>query len=128
MLLLLHPDLYSVCRLDACAEIPWWAFSAQFVSMTRTGNELSVVCRQDLVPEGTRAEKGWMCFEVAGVLDFSLTGIMADLSGILAKAKISLFVVSSYDTDFILVKQENTAAAIAAFTSAGHTVTRQSGV
>ena len=124
MMLTLHPDTYAVCRLDPTADMPFWAFSAQVVSVTRTAGELSVVCREDLAPPGVRAEKSWRCLEVVGPLDFSLVGVMAQLSDILARASISIFVVSTYDTDLIFVREEDVEEAIYVLSRSGHAVRR----
>ena len=120
MKLILLPGAFSICRLDADTETPAWALAGCFASVTHTDKELSMVCRSDLVPAGIRAEGGWRCFEVEGPLAFSLTGVMASLSGVLAEAKISLFAVSTFDTDYILVRDAEGASR--AWTGAGHTV------
>lgn len=74
--------------------------------MTRTDDELSVVCSENLVPEGIIAETNWRCFKVLGPLDFALTGILASLANALSEAKISIVAVSTYDTDYILFKSD----------------------
>src|SRR5579862_4426763 len=73
------PDCMAICRLESDAAIPTWAASASFVSVTRTNAELSIVCPDALVPNGTKAERGWRCLEVQGPLEFSLIGILASL-------------------------------------------------
>ena len=95
---------FAVCRLDLSASIPSWATQSSFFSITKTKEELSIVCEESLVPAIVKAEKGWRMFKVQGPLDFALTGVVASISKPLAEAKISLFVISSFDTDFILVK------------------------
>ena len=102
---------FVVCRLAADAPVPAWAAGGPFVSITRTATELSVVCRQEAVPEGVRCERGWRCLRVAGTLDFSLVGVLASLLNPLAEAGISVFVVSTFDTDYLLVKEDNLEAA-----------------
>lgn len=111
---------FTICRLDPGADAPGWALVGAFVSITRTHGELSIVCASDLVPPGIRAEPGWCCFEVEGPLEFAMTGVLASLSGALSKAGISLFAISTFDTDYILVKDAE--AARRAFQGAGHTV------
>ena len=103
----LLPDTLAICRLAPDAEVPAWAWTGEPASVTRTRDELSVVCRMDAVPKDVRAEAGWRCLKVDGPLDFALTGILAALSAPLAAAGISLFAVSTYDTDYLLVKAEN---------------------
>jgi hypothetical protein len=121
--LVLLKDVYAVCRLDADAPFPDWLAGSPFVSVTRSADELSVVCRQDAVPEGVRREQGWRCLRVAGTLDFALVGVLAALLVPLEEAGISVFAVSSFDTDWLLVKEEELARATAALAAAGHRVT-----
>jgi uncharacterized protein len=116
----LLPGRYSVCRLAADAEVPAWAAGGAFSSVTRTGDELSVVCATDLAPEGTRCEGGWRIFQVAGPLDFSLTGVLAAIAAPLADAGVSIFAISTFDTDYVLVKEENLAKAVDALRAVGH--------
>ena len=103
----------AVVRLDASCNIPFWGTEGDFFSITKTQEELSVVCSEDKVPENVKVEKGWRCLKVEGPLDFGLTGILASLAQPLAEAKISIFSISTFDTDYILVKKENLQKAIA---------------
>ena len=118
------PGTYAVCRLDAEAAVPEWVMSGSFFSVTRTADELSVVCEQRAVPQGVLCEGGWRCLKVRGPLDFGLTGILASLAVPLAEARISIFAVSTYDTDYIMVKAADLEGAIAALSGSGHTITR----
>jgi hypothetical protein len=120
------PESYAITRLEASAPEPPWAQSGQIRSVTRTGEELSIVCRQDAVPPGVVSERGWRALRVAGTLEFSLTGILASVASPLAEARISLFAVSTHDTDYVLVKAETLPAAVAALTAAGHRVAESS--
>jgi hypothetical protein len=113
---------YTICRLDAGDALPSWATPAPFFSVTRTAAELSVVCETRAVPAGVRAEHGWRVLAVRGPLDFTLTGIVAALSAVLAAEAISIFVVSTFDTDYLLVRASATERAIAALRDAGHIV------
>lgn len=115
-------DLYAVVRLEPDADIPPWARNGHFWSVTRSDSELSVVCPQDQVPPAASAERGWCAFEVAGPLDFSLTGVVASLVTPLADAQIPLFVVSTFETDYLLVREHDLDRSVAALTSAGHSV------
>jgi uncharacterized protein len=115
-------DLYAVVRLEPDADIPPWARTGQFWSVTRSDSELSVVCPQDQVPPTASAERGWCAFEVAGPLDFSLTGVVASLVTPLADERISIFVVSTFETDYLLVREHDLQRSVAALTSAGHSV------
>jgi hypothetical protein len=92
--------------------------------MTRTADELSVVCGEEAVPDGVRCERGWRGLRVCGPLAFSETGVLSSLVGPLAKAGIPVFVVSTHDTDTILVKEEQLSAAAAVLVAEGHAVGR----
>ncbi len=104
---------FAIVKLDAADPIPEWA-AGEFVSITRTRDELSIVCES---PGGE-----WRCLKVEGPLDFSLVGILASLAEPLAKAGVPIFAISTFDTDYILVKADNLERAIRALRSAGHTI------
>src|SRR5213596_2996029 len=93
--LFLLPGHYAVCRLAADAPLPFWP-AGDLVSLTRTGDELSVVCRADCVPGGVRCEAGWRVLRVAGTLDFALVGVLVSLLVPLAEAGISVFALSTF--------------------------------
>ena len=113
-------DTFAICRLEPDADIPSWALAGDFYSITRTVEELSLVCLQEVVPEGTRAEKGYRCLKVGGPLDFSLTGIMSSLTIPLAQAGISVLAISTFDTDYLLVKEAQVDRAVQKLSLAGH--------
>jgi uncharacterized protein len=117
----LMPGAYAICRLDADAPLPDWATRA-FSSITRTADELSILCALDDVPAGVRAQRGHRGLAVRGPLDFSVIGILAQLSAALAAASISIFVVSTYDTDYLFVRNADLDRAIAVLRGAGHAV------
>jgi hypothetical protein len=103
----------AVCRFERDSEIPSWLNSASaFFSVTRTSNELSVVCEETLVPADARAKRGWRALRVNGVLDLSLTGILVSLLEPLAAANLSVFAISTYETDYLLVKSEKLSDAL----------------
>ena len=109
---------FSVCKV---CKITGEMLSADFCFAARTDRELSLVCpQQDAPPDALAREDGWRAFRVAGTLDFGLVGILARLSSALAGAGIGLFAVSTYDTDYILVKRENLDRAVAALKAAGY--------
>jgi len=116
------PDSLTICRLEPSEPFPDWVMTGDLLSLTRTSDELSVICPQAIVPDGILADKEWRALKVQGPLDFSLVGVLAELSGLLAAAKVSIFVISTFDTDYILVKEEKLAAAIFALQKAGHQV------
>jgi hypothetical protein len=110
----------AICRLAPTDPFPLWAISSPLTSITRTLTELSVVCAESAVPEGTKSVAGWRVLQVEGVLDFALTGILASLAQPLAHAGVSIFAVSTYDTDYVLVQQNDLDRATAVLTAAGH--------
>jgi hypothetical protein len=116
------PGRLAVCRLDPRAQVPAWTAGGSLVSVTRTAEELSVVCGEDVVPDGVRCEKGWRCLRIRGPLAFSEIGVVSSLAAPLARAGISVFVVSTFDTDHILVREELLGAAQAVLASEGHTI------
>ena len=118
----LMPGAYAICRWSADATLPDWAYQGGFVSVTRTPAELSAVCAFDAVPPGTVCDGPWRMLAVRGPLDFALTGVMASLATPLADAAVSLFAISTYDTDYLLVRADNLDRAIEALKAAGHRV------
>jgi hypothetical protein len=117
-------DLFAVCRLRADENIPDWALSGSFCSLTRTADELSIVCPQELVPEEVEAVRGWKSLKVEGKLDFNLVGILSSLTSSLAEVGISIFTISTYDTDYLFVKERDLDRGVAALRKAGHHVSR----
>jgi putative acetyltransferase len=111
---------FTVCKLDGAAPVPAWAAAGNFCSITRTADELSVVCRQDAVPEGVRCEKNWRCFRVVGSISFATIGVLNSLTAPLAEAGISVFAVSTFDTDYLLVKENDWEPAVSALRRRGH--------
>lgn len=103
---------YSVCRLDKNNEIPKWIFKEEFFSITKTEDELSIVCLQDNIKENIRCEKDWKILKIEGPLDFSLIGILSGISTLMANNDISIFAISTYDTDYVLIKEESINRAI----------------
>ena len=113
----------AVCRLDAGAAVPdWFATAGTPCGLVRTGDELSLVAPQDAVPDDVRAERDWAVLTVEGPLDLALTGILATLSGVLARAGVPIFALSTFDTDLVLVPDARRGDAIAALRRAGHEV------
>lgn len=116
------PQTFAVCWIDPTSAIPAWATKSSFFTISRTSEELSIICPQEDVPDNTRSDAGWRCFKVEGPLDLTLTGIFASLANALSNAKISIFALSTYDTDYLMVKQENVDRAASALTELGHQV------
>ena len=112
---------YAVCRLDRDAAVPHWAIGS-FVSVSRTADELSVVCSEELIPPDVRAERNWRCLRVAGKIEFAMVGVLARLVGPIAAAGISVFVVSTFDSDYLMVRDGDFERAAQVLRNAGHSV------
>jgi len=112
--------VFTVCRLAPNAPIPALPDTAFFLSITRTDDELSIVCAADHAPENAKCESPWTCFKLEGPFPFNLTGVLASFLDPLAAARIPIFAVSTFDTDYVLVKEESGPAALKALRDAGH--------
>jgi uncharacterized protein len=115
-------ELYAIVRLEPDAELPDWVHSGHFWSVTRSESELSVVCREEDVPIDASAERGWCALELAGPLDFSLTGVVAALVTPLAEAAVPIFVLSTFETDYLFVRERDLERSVDALAEAGHSV------
>lgn len=124
--LTLLPGRYAVCLLPPTAPIPAWANSGDFCSITRTRDELSIICAQDALPmdlpEGITVAREWALLKVQGPFAFDVTGVLAALSTTLAQASVVVLAIATYQTDYLLVKGEQLADALAALNEAGHTI------
>jgi hypothetical protein len=120
--LILLANRLAICRLDGDAPLPDWAMRQGWFSITRTQEELSVVCPEVLVPESIRAERGYRALRIAVVLDLTQVGVLASLASPLAGAGISLFALSTFDTDYLLVKEQDLGRAVEVLVAAGHAV------
>src|SRR4051812_4247051 len=109
------PGTLAICRLHASERIPSWALELHegFVSITRTPDELSIVCPEEAVPPDTRVEEGFRALVVPGPIPFEQTGVLAAIAGPLAAAGISIFAVSTFDTDYVLVRERDVEQALA---------------
>lgn len=110
----------AVCRLSAHAETPAWAASSSFCSVTWTAGETSVVSPESAVPSGVRCERGWRAIMLIGPFEFDLTGVLLAVLGPLADSGVSVFAVSTFDTDYVLVPEERLDDALGALEAAGH--------
>ena len=122
--LTLLPERFAISRLAADAPVPAWATEGPFFSVTRTGDELSVVCELARVPVGVESQTGWRVFNVHGPFVLTEIGVLSALATPLAEAKLSLFAISTFDTDYLLVASETLSAAVSALERAGHTIHR----
>jgi len=116
------PGTLAVCRLDPTAAIPDWATGEGFFSVTRTADELAIVCCEAYVPDDVMCERGWRALKLHGPFDLGQVGILASVANPLAESGIAIFVISTYDTDYVLVKAIQLESAVAALTRSGHAV------
>ncbi len=115
------PDAFAVCRLPPGVAVPVFPARSFLYSVTRTDRELSIVCEEAFAPEGAAVESRWRALRLEGPIPFSMTGVLAALSAPLARAGLPIFVVSTYDTDYLLVRGEDAEAARAALEKDGFT-------
>jgi hypothetical protein len=117
------PDTLAICRLPADAALPPWASDeAAFLTVSRTTEELSITAVQSVVPPGTRCERDYRALRVRGTLPPDLVGILLSIAEPLARAGLAIFAISTYDTDYVLVKARDLPAALEALRAAGHDV------
>lgn len=114
------PETFSICRLPADATIPGWAMDGDFVSVTRTTDELSIVCPSDNIPPEQRPDLTWVAFKLEGPFAFTETGILASFISPLSAAGLPIFAVSTFDTDYVLVWEEHFTNALKILQEAGH--------
>jgi len=114
------PGQFAISKLLPDAPIPSWALKGVFTSVTRTAEELSIVCAADNLPRDINSESHWICLKLEGPFAFTQTGILASFIDPLAENAIPIFAISTYDTDYVLIKEEHWAVAYAALQNAGH--------
>ena len=120
----LLPGRYAIVRAAPDGAIPEWVFAANgFFTITRTADELSIVCLAALVPGGVKSDGEWCCLKVQGPFAFDQVGILSSFAVPLAQAGVGIFAISTFDTDYILVKENQRELAIRALVSAGHSIT-----
>jgi hypothetical protein len=117
-------DRLAVCRLASDQPLPAWArpLKGEFFSATHTAEEVSIIAAESRTPEAAKCERGFRPIKVQGPLDFSLVGIIAGLSGTLADAGVSIFAFSTYDTDYVMVKEADLERAVVALRKAGYEI------
>jgi len=114
------PGSFAICQLPASADVPGWALPSAFFSVTRTADELSVVCPQKMIPPDVRHEAAWACLKLEGPFPFSQTGILTSFVQPLSDRAIPIFAVSTFDTDYVLVKEAWIDEALEILKGAGH--------
>jgi hypothetical protein len=117
------PGRYAVCRLRPEAALPDWA-AGEFCNITRTKDELAVICAADHVPAEVQAERDWRLLKLVGPFPFTATGVLAGVALPVAQAGISLLSIATYDTDYFLIKGEDYARALVVLRQAGHRLVR----
>ena len=110
----------AVCQLAAAASVPDWSLGKGFFCVTQTADELSIVREESLVPDGVRVEKDWVALKLEGPFPFSMTGVLSSFLQPLAAAEIPIFAVSTFDTDYVLIKRDKLEQAIGVLGAAGH--------
>ncbi len=115
-------DPLAICRLSPAEDVPEWAMIGEFVSITHTADELSIVCADEHVPPDVKADRGWRALKVEGPLDFALTGVLSSIANPLAQAWISVFALSTFDTDYVLVKEHALKQACEVLRRSGHAI------
>ena len=113
-------ETFTIHKFSPDLSIPEEILKSNYYSVTKTDNELSVVCSELIEVKSLQSSKGWKCIKVKGPLDFNLTGIFAGISDILAQANISIFVISTFDTDYILVRTQDLPSATTKLRQAGY--------
>jgi hypothetical protein len=124
--IVVYREIHAICRLEPDAPVPEWAVASRFLSITRTASELSIVCNEAMVPESVHAERNQRLMQVEGTLAFALTGVLASIAAPLATAGIGVFAVSTYDTDYFLVSNEDLLEAAQVLEAAGHAIRQNS--
>ena len=113
-------ETFTIHKLSTDTSIPEEILKSNYYSVSKTENELSLVCSEVIEVQSLQSSKGWKCIKVAGQLDFNLTGILAGISDILAKENISIFAISTFDTDYILVRTQDLSSARTTLRQAGY--------
>jgi uncharacterized protein len=115
----------AVCRLASNSRIPAWALEGKFSCVVRTRDEISIVCSEDVamadrLPDSALCERGWLALQLEGPFPFSMTGVLASFVQPLAAAQVPIFAISTFDTDYVLIKREDLERAVSALQAAGH--------
>jgi hypothetical protein len=113
---------YAICRLVAGMVSPEWSFGGPFYSITRTPDEISIICLHEQVPENIQCQPGWRLLKIEGPFEFDEIGVLASLTAPLADAQISLLTISTFDTDYILIQEDNFPQAVHILAAAGHKI------
>jgi uncharacterized protein len=126
--LVILAERLAVCRLDAKAPIPEWATGESFLSISRTRDELSVICEEHFVPAGAQASRGWRGLKIVGPLDLDLVGSLVSVTVPLAQSNIGILPIGTFETDYVLVRDRQLGDAVKALRFAGFEVIDKSNV
>ncbi|HEY4385080.1 MAG TPA: ACT domain-containing protein [Ktedonobacteraceae bacterium] len=118
----LLPETFAICRFQPGTPLPKWIRTDSFFSLTNTSEEVSLVCLMETIPSDVNADGDWRCFKLHGPFPFSLVGILNSVTVPLAQAHIGIFAISTYDTDYVLVKKDAVSQAVSVLTEAGHVI------
>jgi len=114
---------FVICRLSPSSSLPSWAFTGPFMSITKTNDELSIITIDDnRLPKDIQCERNWKCFKLKGPFPFDMTGVLSSILNPLAKADIGILAISTFDTDYVMVKENNLQIAVDVLKQNGHTV------
>jgi hypothetical protein len=114
------PDTYGIVRLDPDAPVPDWALKGDFTSITRTSDELSIVCPTRSLSPDIHSSHRWICLKLEGPFPFSLTGVLLSFIEPLSSSAIPIFAISTYDTDYVLVQEQDTDRTLDVLRHSGH--------
>jgi len=114
------PGAYAIVRLAPDAPVPDWATKGEFTSITRSVDELSIVCLAANLPPGARSPQRWLCLKLEGPFSFSQTGILLSFIEPLSGNRVPIFAISTYETDYVLIQEEFAGMALAALQQAGY--------
>lgn len=114
------PGLFAICQLPANQALPSWAHGEPFTSITSTRDELSIVCPEQNIPADIKADRGWICLKLEGPFPFTQTGVLSSFIAPLSGNAIPIFAISTYDTDYVLIKEAFQDAGLGFLQAAGH--------
>ena len=127
MNLIVHDGLFAICRLDPGDDVPSWSSESPFLSVTRSSDELSIVCSQYVIPHTIRCSGNWRLLRIEGVLDLQLTGVLSNLLTPLAVAGVTVFVLSTFNTDYVMVPEQMFDRACEVLKAEGHLIVKEKG-
>ncbi|CAF1385312.1 unnamed protein product [Rotaria magnacalcarata] len=114
---------FVICRLSPSSSLPSWAFTGPFYSITKTNDELSIITMDNnQLPKDIQCERNWKCFKLLGPFPFDITGVLTSVLNPLAKADVGILAISTFDTDYVMVKDNNLQVAIDVLKQHGHTI------